>query len=283
MLELAQKLGREPCQDALIERLFARESWSYVLPTEPPLLVLDTRTQRWWSERSPGRPSGLMDWEALTELQLRLLDREAVVLVSAAPIFGVKLIETIQRVFSFFGQALAVDAENWMAHPGAANVILNIFRHPRTPRHFVILSGDVHYSFVYDVLIRFRKHSPRIWQITCSGLKNEFPRRLLDVFDGLNRWLYAPWSPLNWFTRRRAMRVEARRPSGQKRGHRLVNSSAIGLVALDAEGCRCGSGYWRPMVAASNSSRRPSPGRAAEPARARIRNLRKLFTKGARP
>ncbi|GGO80725.1 hypothetical protein GCM10011348_18060 [Marinobacterium nitratireducens] len=223
-------------QDQLIDRLLERESWSYALPTEPPLVVLDTRTQRWWSERSPGRPSGLMDWEALTELQQRLLGREAVVLVSAAPIFGVKLIEAIQQVFTFFGKALAVDAENWMAHPGAANVILNIFRHPKTPRHFVILSGDVHYSFVYDVLIRFRKNSPQIWQITCSGIKNEFPHRLLDALDGLNRWLYAPRSPLNWFTRRRAMRVTPRRPTGQGRWHRLVNQSAIGLVELDEEG-----------------------------------------------
>ncbi|NVK41669.1 MAG: alkaline phosphatase family protein [Oceanospirillaceae bacterium] len=239
LLALAGNWSRDPGgaqQDALIDRLLERESWSYALPTEPPLVVLDTRTQRWWSERSAGKPSGLMDWEALTELQQRLLGREAVVLVSAAPIFGVKLIESIQRVFTFFGQALAVDAENWMAHPGAAHVILNIFRHPKTPRHFVILSGDVHYSFVYDVLIRFRKNSPRIWQITCSGLKNEFPHRLLDLLDSLNRWLYAPRSPLNLFTRRRAMRVSPRRPTGQERWHRLVNRSGIGLVALDAEG-----------------------------------------------
>jgi hypothetical protein len=69
-------------------------------------------------------------------------------MVSPAPVLGVKLIENVQRVFTWLGLALMVDAENWMAHPGAAHVMLNIFRHRRTPRTFVILSGDVHYSFV---------------------------------------------------------------------------------------------------------------------------------------
>ena len=34
--------------------------------------------------------------------------------------FGVKLIEVVQRLCTFAGQALTVDAENWMAHRGAA-------------------------------------------------------------------------------------------------------------------------------------------------------------------
>ncbi len=222
--------------EALIEALFRFEGWGYLIPSEPGVLVLDTRTRRWRAERNLASPSGLMDWEALTELQQQLLDRKAVILVSPAPVFGVKLIETVQKVFTWFGQPLMVDAENWMAHPGAANVVLNIFRHTRTPQHFVILSGDVHYSFVYDIEIRFRRGGPKIWQITSSGLKNEFPPRLLEWFDRLNRWLYAPWSPLNWFTRRRLMRVSPRRPSDAAKGSRLVNRSGIGLVRFAEDG-----------------------------------------------
>lgn len=220
----------------LIDALTRFDGWDYLIPSDPAVLVLDTRTRRWRAERNLASPSGLMDWEALTELQQQLLDRDAVVLVSPAPVFGVKLIETVQKVFTWFGQPLMVDAENWMAHPGAANVMLNIFRHSRTPKHFVILSGDVHYSFVYDIEIRFRKGGPKIWQITSSGLKNEFPGRLLKLFDRLNRWLYAPWSPLNWFTRRRLMRVSPRRPEGADEGCRLVNQSGIGLVRFAADG-----------------------------------------------
>jgi hypothetical protein len=226
--------GLEP-RDRLIDRLLDFEHWHYSLPTVPKLVVLDTRTHRWWSESSLAKPSGLMDWEGLSELQQTLMHADAVVMVSPAPVLGVKLIENVQRVFTWLGHALLVDAENWMAHPGAANVMLNIFRHRRTPQHFVILSGDVHYSFVYDAVLRFRTNTPRIWQITASGLKNEFPHTLLGWFDRLNLWLYGTRSPLNWLTRRRRLRLRARRPDGN-RHRRLYNGSALGRVRLDATG-----------------------------------------------
>ena len=183
--------------DELVQTLLKFQHWHYVLPTTPALVVLDTRTRRWRSEFALKQPSGLLDWEALSELQQALLDHPSAIIVSPAPIFGVKLIETVQKVFSWCGYPLLVDAENWMAHRGAAQVILNIFRHSRTPGNYVILSGDVHYSFVYEVLIRHRSAGPKIWQITSSGIKNQFPARLLEWFDRLNRWLYSPRSPLN--------------------------------------------------------------------------------------
>ncbi|GAA3541355.1 alkaline phosphatase D family protein [Zobellella aerophila] len=238
-MQLLQDWVREPDsrhQDALIDHLLSFQQWHYSLPTSPKLLVLDTRTRRWRAERNLGSPSGLMDWEALTELQGELLHHDAVVLVSPTPVFGVKVIEAIQKLFTWLGKPLLVDAENWMAHPGTARVILNIFRHTRTPGNFVILSGDVHYSFMYDIRIRFREHDPHIWQITSSGLKNEFPGRLLDVLDRLNRWLYAPRSPLNWFTRRRRMEITPHPPAGAARGERLLNKAGIGHVRFNEAG-----------------------------------------------
>ncbi|QSP94903.1 alkaline phosphatase family protein [Marinobacter salinisoli] len=223
-------------QDQLIDALFDFQRWHYSLLTSPRLVVLDTRTHRWRSELRRSHPSGLMDWEALTDFQHEIMGEDAVVVVSAAPMFGVKLIEMIQRVFTFFGKPLLVDAENWMAHRGAASVLLNIFGHPRTPRHFVILSGDVHYSFAYDVRLRHMENGPHVWQITSSGIKNEFPNTLLEWLDRLNRWLFAPWSPLNWFTKRRRMWISPRLPRGREAGERLWNGSGIGDVRLDNEG-----------------------------------------------
>ena len=223
-------------QDACIEWLLSFQGWQYQIPGTPHLVVLDTRTRRWRSERSPGRPSGLMDWEALSEMQQALLDKPSVVVVSPAPMFGVKLIEIIQMLFTLAGKPLLVDAENWMAHRGAAHVMLNIFRHSRTPGNYVVLSGDVHYSYVYDIRIRHREQAPHIWQITSSGLKNAFPDTLLDWLDRTNRWLYAPWSPLNWFTKRRRMHITPRDPHGAKAGERLWNGTGVGLVRLDEQG-----------------------------------------------
>ncbi|WP_438869806.1 alkaline phosphatase D family protein [Pseudomonas sp. L1(2025)] len=223
-------------QDELLQTLLKFQHWHYVLPTTPALVVLDTRTRRWRSEFALKQPSGLLDWEALSELQQALLDHPSAIIVSPAPIFGVKLIETVQKVFSWCGYPLLVDAENWMAHRGAAQVILNIFRHSRTPGNYVILSGDVHYSFVYEVLIRHRSAGPKIWQITSSGIKNQFPARLLEWFDRLNRWLYSPRSPLNGFTRRRTMQVVPHIPEYAEAGERLWNSAGIGQVFLNEQG-----------------------------------------------
>ncbi|PSW19855.1 alkaline phosphatase family protein [Photobacterium sanctipauli] len=221
--------------DAVIQRLYKFEQWHYTIETSPKVLVLDTRTRRWRSESKMNKPSGLMDWEALTELQQSLLNEPAVIIVSPAPMFGVKFIEMLQRGMTWLGQPLLIDAENWMAHPGSANTLLSIFTHSKTPTNFVILSGDVHYSFAYDIKLRYSKSSPNIYQITSSGIKNEFPNALLRVCDFMDRMLYSPRSPLNFFTKRKRLKIYKRDPD-TKGSHRLINRSAIGEVRLDEQG-----------------------------------------------
>jgi len=154
-----------------------------------------------------------------------------VIIVSAAPMFGVKFIEALQRVMTWLGQPLLIDAENWMAHPGSANTLLSIFTHTKTPGNFIILSGDVHYSFAYDIKLRFRRNSPNIYQITSSGIKNEFPAGLLNFCELMDRVLYSSYSPLNWFTKRKRLRIKKRSPDlpGQQK---VVNSSAIGELYI---------------------------------------------------
>ncbi|MDT3337601.1 alkaline phosphatase D family protein [Shewanella sp. SP1S1-7] len=222
-------------QDLLIDELLKFEQWHYTLATSPKLVVLDTRTRRWRSESNLAKPSGLMDWEALMDLQQELLGQSKVIIVSPAPMFGVKLIEAVQRTATLMGASLLVDAENWMAHPGAANALLSIFMHRKTPEEFVILSGDVHYSFSYDISIRFRRSSPNIYQITCSGIKNHFPEKFLPIFDKLNGWFYGHFSPLNLLTKRKRMSLRGRRPNGAP-SKRLVNKSGIGILELADDG-----------------------------------------------
>jgi hypothetical protein len=71
-----------PVQDALIDNLLRFQHWHYVLPSSPALVVLDTRTRRWRSEMALKQPSGLLDWEALCELQQELLDHPSAIIVS---------------------------------------------------------------------------------------------------------------------------------------------------------------------------------------------------------
>ena len=74
-------------QDALINFLLEYEDWNYTLPTNPKMVVLDTRTNRWWSESNLSRPSGLMDWEDLSALQQELMNQPSVLLVDKATLF----------------------------------------------------------------------------------------------------------------------------------------------------------------------------------------------------
>ncbi|MEZ9469746.1 hypothetical protein [Vibrio lentus] len=220
---------------AFIEMLSRFEEWHYTIDTSPKVIVLDTRTRRWRSESRMNKPSGLMDWEALIEFQHQLMNQDKVVIVSAAPMFGVKFIETLQKMATTIGKPLVIDAENWMAHPGSANTLISIFTHTKTPTNFVVLSGDVHYSFAYDIKLRYRRNSPNIYQITCSGIKNQFPAPLLKFCDVCDRLLYSPRSVLNYFTKRKRLRIEKRSPDNQT-FYRLSNRSAIGELRLDSDG-----------------------------------------------
>ncbi|RZM84056.1 metallophosphatase [Pseudoalteromonas rubra] len=206
--------------------------WHYCLETQPKVVVLDTRTHRWRNEQDFNEPSGLMDWETLMELQEQMLDQDSVLLVSPAPVFGVKAIETIQAVFNACGHPLVVDVENWMAHEGAAKKLIDIFKREDTPSETIILSGDVHYSFCFSVAARFGRHDNRIWQLTSSGIKNEFPKRLLHVLEKLDTWLFAPWSPFNLFTKRWQLSVRKHHSDSPKKRY-LVSASAISLVELE--------------------------------------------------
>ncbi|OBT26278.1 hypothetical protein A9266_06700 [Vibrio tasmaniensis] len=218
-----------------LEMIDRFEEWHYTINTSPKVIVLDTRTRRWRSESRMNKPSGLMDWEALTEFQHQLINQEKVVIVSAAPMFGVKFIETLQKMATTIGKPLMIDAENWMAHPGSANTLISIFTHTKTPTNFVVLSGDVHYSFAYDIKLRYRRNSPNIYQITCSGIKNQFPAPLLKFCDVCDRLLYSPRSVLNYFTKRKRLKIEKRSPDNQT-FYRLSNRSAIGELRLDSDG-----------------------------------------------
>ncbi|ATC98833.1 hypothetical protein PSPO_a1791 [Pseudoalteromonas spongiae UST010723-006] len=214
-------------------QILAFDRWHYTLDTQPKIIALDTRTHRWRNETDFNEPSGLLDWEQLVELDDNMTGLEEVILISPAPVFGVKSIEAIQAIFNFCGQPLLVDVENWMAHEGAARKLMQIFKRADTPIETLILSGDVHYSFCFSVQSRFSNRDNRIWQLTASGIKNEFPKSLLSKLNTLDSILYHPSSPLNFFTKRWQMKVHKHRHK-QSTKH-LVSDSAISLVCLDNE------------------------------------------------
>ena len=224
--------------DAFTDSIFEHNFWHYEVNTTPRIVVLDTRTHRWRSETSTKNPSGLMDWQRLEQLEQELYKpQNSVLVVSAAPVFGVKAIEVVQKGCEIVGQELLVDVENWMAHQGSAKKLMNMLRHDDAPNEVIIISGDVHYSFCFSAQRRFSSDTDKIWQLTCSGFKNEFPQGLIKFFDIVDRFLYSEHSPLNWFTKRRKMAINHHPISvdGKQTRH-LHSQSAAGLVKLTDEG-----------------------------------------------
>lgn len=214
-------------------RLLQFNHWHFHIDYQPKIVVLDTRTQRWISHHNDCRPSGLMDLQRLLELEQQLVGQQQVIIVSPAPVFGVKSIESLQQLAAALGGALWCDVENWMAHKAAAKKLLAIFARNDTPTETLILSGDVHYSFCSSIKERFDDCPNRIWQLTSSGIRNRFPERALTLFDRVEQRLFSRYSLANVFTKRRAMSVRTHPLQGSNR--RLVNAENISLVVLDSE------------------------------------------------
>lgn len=240
LIETSKKLSfnQDFASDELTEQIFQHNEWHFEVETQPKIVVLDTRTHRWRSETSTKNPSGLMDWERLEQLEQQLYQpQNSILVVSAAPVFGVKSIEVLQSGCEMVGQELLVDVENWMAHQGSAKKLMNMLRHDSAPDEVIILSGDVHYSFCFSAQRRFSSDTDKIWQLTCSGYKNEFPQGLIKFFDYIDRFLYSPYSLLNIFTKRRKMAIEHHPVEAKgKRKRHLHSQSAAGQVLLDENG-----------------------------------------------
>jgi hypothetical protein len=198
---------------------------------------IDTRTRRWRSEIALKQPSGLLDWEALSELQQELLDHPSAIIVSPAPIFGVKLIETIQRVFSWCGLCAA----------GGRGKLDGPSRHGAgDPEHFPTLT----YSWQLRdsvrrcaLLLRVRSVDPTP-QGRATHLADHQQRHQERISQSLAR-MVRPSQPLAVLT---ALSTEladqtpphAHRsvyvPEHAEAGERLWNSAGIGQVYFNAAG-----------------------------------------------
>lgn len=240
LVEQIREIGKHKdfADEELTETIFNYNTWHYEVETSPRIIVLDTRTHRWRSEKSPKNPSGLMDFERLEQFERELFKpQNSVLVVSAAPVFGVKSIEVVQKFADMLGKELLIDVENWMAHQGSAKKLMNMLRDDLAPDEVIIMSGDVHYSFCFSAQRRFSSDTDKIWQLTCSGFKNEFPQGLINFFDNIDRFLYSKHSPLNAFTKRRKLAIEHHPLEiDSKCKKHLYSKSAAGQVLLTEKG-----------------------------------------------
>jgi hypothetical protein len=190
----------------------ARTRWSFMAPTSPPTLFLDTRTKRESSKahmdpvRSHNQyqdkgnfflPQGpdipilpfvfrnsdaprLLDAEERAHIdklrRTHVAEHTPFVVIAPAPVFGFPPLEWIQERVGAFNPAVA-DLESWAANVRNICDAVTLFTGSR-PEPLIVLSGDVHYGF--EIVGRITKYanatlnySIPFVQLCSSGFKNE--------------------------------------------------------------------------------------------------------------
>jgi hypothetical protein len=185
-------------QDIGVSGGFGRKpSWHYVLPTKPPVFVLDTRTARDLHPRGLG--PGLLNSAARRDLDDAIaaevkrnaldLKKSPLILVSATPIYAMEFVEVLQKLeISQHSNHAEMDFEFWRDNPRAQMDFLRDLARRNGPRRILVLSGDVHYGYTAKVKLFDGGIDPHaevkgkpdrasllvdIVQMTSSALKNE--------------------------------------------------------------------------------------------------------------
>lgn len=172
--------------------------FTYVAPTYPPIVVLDTRTRRALGTRPPA----LLDDDALEQLATLIRRPEGarapLLLVSPAPVLGVAVLESLQRSLGPT-PAYTRDPEAWALNEDALYKLLRALE-DSGHEAAIIFSGDVHYgSMVWGHFhdVNLRDDGIRFAQLTSSALRNQpasgsqLGMELVDALqDGLRNYYY---------------------------------------------------------------------------------------------
>lgn len=174
--------------------LWNKTNWGYAVPTDPPVVVLDTRMQREFDSRR--RPSQLMNadgrqWLTKTWEELKSQNKPAgagtpgLIVISATPVYGFEPVEFLQKVLVAFGiKPIAVDFESWIANRQGFGLFLRAFGIEQ-PKWCLFLSGDVHYSFTTRAEFENEGQMLKVLQATSSPLFNE--SQGVDILEELSR------------------------------------------------------------------------------------------------
>jgi hypothetical protein len=153
--------------------MWSFDRWSYVAPTDPPTLVLDTRTQRAFDapEGGPrliGRESLRSD--AALAKQHGHAPGRPLLLVSAVPVCGLEIVERRQRYAVEAIGPYAIDFEAWHSNLSGFVDFVHFLLDDLELPWAVLLSGDVHYGFTVNVTIDAEGRALPVTQLVSSPL-----------------------------------------------------------------------------------------------------------------
>ena len=188
--------------------LWKHRHWGYSLPTDPPIIVLDTRTQRDFKGKNSASPlmdRYAVDWLRVTWARLQVNKKiNTPIIISSTPVIGFNPMERAQsisvkllsffmpvirlfrgtKMLSHFTQAASVlDFETWAANKKGFSYFLDSLLLRMKIKKVVFLSGDVHYSFVNKAKYSNGEDTLECLQLTSSAIHNS-PKGS-DVLNGL--------------------------------------------------------------------------------------------------
>ncbi len=181
-----------PGDERFDRTMWSFDRWSYHAPTDPPILVLDTRTQRAFdSERGAARLLGDTELDRVRELasQAGVRPPGPAILVSATPVYGLELQERRQKFLVGKVGPYEIDFEAWHSNLQGLCDFMRMAIDELGLRSCVILSGDVHYGLNVRASFAHDGEVLSIAQLVSSGLKHSgtLARTALHLLGGAVR------------------------------------------------------------------------------------------------
>jgi hypothetical protein len=172
---LSEHLAGDGDEAQYEKTLWDFDDWTFVAPTDPPALCLDTRTMRAYdSPESGARLLGGKGRARAVEVA-EAADHspgDSMVLVSPVPVCGLELQERRQKFLVGKVGPYEIDFEAWHSSlQGFVDFMEMLIEQLQLP-WVVILSGDVHYGMTIGVRFTLRGKTLPISQLVSSSFKH---------------------------------------------------------------------------------------------------------------
>lgn len=160
--------------DTFDSAMWTFDRWSYCAPTEPPTIVVDTRSQRTFDspEGAARLVGGGLDRIVELSRQCGYEPGQPLILVSAVPAFGLELQERRQKFLVDKLGPYEIDFEAWHSNLAGMVEFMHLLIERLGVRECVVLSGDVHYGLNSRATFSIGRKTLNICQLVSSSQKH---------------------------------------------------------------------------------------------------------------
>ncbi|MBS0352439.1 MAG: alkaline phosphatase D family protein [Proteobacteria bacterium] len=164
----------------LEEMLISCQRWHFVTSTEPPVIFLDTRTQRSYAGAlGLGHLAGplSLDWLWAEAKKIKSTHKYLPIYIAAVtPVLGYMPLEFLQgalsRLLKRVLEIADIDHESWIAEREGYFALIRMLMDAGVS-DCIFLGGDVHYGFAKKGIFEHRSEKCRLMQVVSSPLNNE--------------------------------------------------------------------------------------------------------------